>query len=555
MANKMRKGNTGPVTDQFRSAMEAYRRGNLKEAERLYRMILSSSPDHPETLVNLGLLLGQSGNGKEGVDLLRKAVAASPENAQICSVLGNALLQEGRLDEAVRAFSRVTELAPERPEGFEGLGRAHTRKNELDQAEAWFLKALAITPDFAPAHLGLGVVHGMCGRWERARNACFRAVELNPQGPTAYNKLAAACLELGEFQAALAHFEQAVRMAPDNVESLLGAAIAHHRVGKFATAKKEDRKAHYNRALSTLDRARKLAPESATVHEKRGSVCLDMKRFDEAVSAYLKALEIDPGRYEANNNLSIALRKTGDKARRKQVARLGQDRVYAGGGEAVEVAVALAGTCPYPNRKALVAAREWLSGFDPETAWPHDWWEAEIGRLAGLGNGEDKVLRTVFSQIFSWSVPTREALEQVAGFCDKKRLFSYGAGTGYWEYLLATTFGVAVVASEISLGHRFLPMEKVDFASAAVDPGDVIFISWILNESAVVDGVMTLLGKMAPGQRLVIVGDEPDELGRPRVTGSTDLFRFLNEKFELAGQVPLARFPHIYDSVKLYTRT
>ena len=550
----MKQGNTEPVTDLFRSAMEAYRRGNPKEAERLYRMVLSSSPDHPEALVNLGILLGQSGNGKEGVELLQKAVATSPDNAQIHNVLGNALWQEGRLDEAVRAFSHVTELAPERPEGYDGLGRTYTRKNELDQAETQFLKALGIAPEFAPAHLGLGVVHGMCGRWDRARDACTRAVELNPQGSVAYNKLAAACLELGEYEAALTHFEQAVRMAPANVESLLGVAIAQHRVGKFATAKKSDRKAHYNRALTTLDKALKLAPESARVYEKQGSVYLDLKRFDDAVSAYLKTMELDPGRYEANNNLSIALRKAGGKARQKQVEQLDQDRVYGSGKEAVDVAVELARTCPYPNRQARKATEEWLSGFDPEKAWPHAWWETEINRLAGMGNGEDKVLRTVFSQIFSWSVPTREALEKVAGFCEKKRMFSYGSGTGYWEYLLATTCGVKVVASEINLGHRFLPMERIDFVTAPVNPDDVIFVSWVLNETAVVNGVIALLDKTVPGHRLVIVGDEPDDLGRPRVTGSTRLFQLLDEKFKLNSHVPLARFPHIHDSVKLYTR-
>lgn len=538
----------------FRAAMEARRQGDSKAAERLYREVLSSSPDHAEALVHLGILLGQSGNGEEGIKLLQKATVASPENAQIHNILGNALWQEGRLDEAVQTFSRVTELAPARPEGYDGLGRVYSRMNDLDQAEAQFLKAVGIAPEFAPAHLGLGVVHGMRGRWERARDACARAVELNPTEHMAYNKLAAACLELGEYAEALSHFEQVARIAPENVEGLLGVAVAHHRVGKFVTDKKAERKAHYGRALETLEKVLKIAPTLASAYEKQGSVCLDMKRLDDAVSAYLKALELDPGQYEANNNLSIALRKAGDKARQKQVAQLDQDRVYGSGKEAVDVAVELAKTCPYPNRQARKATQEWLSGFDPETAWPHAWWETEIARLAVLGNGEDKVLRTVFSQIFSWSVPTREALEKVADFCGKKRLFSYGSGTGYWEYLLSQTCGVDVVASEINLGHRFLPMERIDFVTAPVNPDDVIFVSWVLNETVVVNGVIALLDKTVPGQQLVIVGDEPDALGRPRVTGSTRLFRLLDEKFGLNFHVPLARFPHIHDSVKLYTR-
>ena len=70
------------VQKVLRQAFAQQNEGKLQEAERLYRAVLDSVPEHPEANHNLGILTLSLNQIKTAVILLKTAVESDPTNEQ-----------------------------------------------------------------------------------------------------------------------------------------------------------------------------------------------------------------------------------------------------------------------------------------------------------------------------------------------------------------------------------------------------------------------------------------------------------------------------------------
>ncbi len=83
----------------FERAVGHHQRGELAQAEPLYREILAQAPVHFDALHLLGIARMQQGAHKDAIDLIRRAVDVDPRNpnkAAALSNLGIALSESGR---------------------------------------------------------------------------------------------------------------------------------------------------------------------------------------------------------------------------------------------------------------------------------------------------------------------------------------------------------------------------------------------------------------------------------------------------------------------------
>jgi protein O-mannosyl-transferase len=93
------------------AAKEAQRRGEMDEAERLYRRSLATSDVDPDAYILLGNLLLQTGRAAEAATCLQRFVQFRPDDAFARMVLGDALAASGRLEEALRETITAQNLA------------------------------------------------------------------------------------------------------------------------------------------------------------------------------------------------------------------------------------------------------------------------------------------------------------------------------------------------------------------------------------------------------------------------------------------------------------
>src|SRR5438874_13797596 len=101
----------------FTLAVRQHKAGQFAEAERLYRQILSTNPNHPDALHMLGVLAHQANQNSAAEDLIRQAIALRGVPAYHAN-LGKVLAAQGKLDDAIAAYRHSLFLQPNYAEGF-----------------------------------------------------------------------------------------------------------------------------------------------------------------------------------------------------------------------------------------------------------------------------------------------------------------------------------------------------------------------------------------------------------------------------------------------------
>ncbi len=241
------------ANDDFANAVHCHARGNLREAERLYRAQLKSDRQHGGALQGLGIVLAQQGKLNDAVLLLQRALAGRPDAFEVHSNLGVALLALGRAEEAAGHFTKALALNPRHAEALNGLGLAKGQLGRHEEALVHLRKAVAVRPDFAEAHANIGLALRELGRSDEARAACEEAIAAVPDSPAVYFELAKAHAEIGELAAAEAAYDKALRAAPMRTD-------IHRQLAQIKQYAKRDR--HLEQMLALASQPERLSPQA-----------------------------------------------------------------------------------------------------------------------------------------------------------------------------------------------------------------------------------------------------------------------------------------------------
>jgi predicted O-linked N-acetylglucosamine transferase (SPINDLY family) len=170
-----------PSADQaFALALQHHRAGRLAEAERGYRAILRSEPEHADSLHLLGVIALQNGDLTSALSLVQRAVVLRPDAAVCRNNLGQVLDRLGRNDEAVGCYEAAIELDPGYAEAYNNLGFVLARQDRLTDADALYRKAIDLDPEYAEPHTNRGNLLKDRGELDAAIRCYRRAIELRP---------------------------------------------------------------------------------------------------------------------------------------------------------------------------------------------------------------------------------------------------------------------------------------------------------------------------------------------------------------------------------------
>lgn len=232
-------------------------------------------------------------------------------------------LHEKNLGMAQAKFEQLLRESPNDANGVVGLGFVRLGQKNFDQALALFNKARAMAPQRSDAKEGydaarfwLAMERGAAQQAtnpEAALAAYEAALALQPQNEQALLGIAQIMLRRGNFTEARAKFEQIERESPRNVDALAG-------LGFVRLGQKD-----FDDAARLLARAQALAPDRREIGEgvrrarfwglmQEGAAALDQSRADAAVARYREALAIDPRSVDALAGFADATRRTGNLA-------------------------------------------------------------------------------------------------------------------------------------------------------------------------------------------------------------------------------------------------
>ncbi|MCP4539369.1 MAG: tetratricopeptide repeat protein [Chloroflexi bacterium] len=155
--------------------------------------------------------------------------------------------------------------------------------------------APAATPTLSAGdHVELGMKYYDQGELAQAVAEFEKAIELAPNDDEAHRNLGTAYGEQGKWEESVAAYEQAIEINPDYGEAYADMTGAYFYVGKLAEA------------TAAGEKGIELAPDYATAYNNLGIVYGSQGEIDTAIPLFEKAIELDPNDAQAHYNLGFS---------------------------------------------------------------------------------------------------------------------------------------------------------------------------------------------------------------------------------------------------------
>jgi Flp pilus assembly protein TadD len=311
------------IEQALQQGVAAHKKGQVEEAERLYKAILNSQPAQPDANHNLGVLLVSINKTDAALPLFKVAVETNSKVDQFWLSYIDALIKAKQVENAKQVLEQAknqgvagdkldilkTQLnslnttgnvySANPPQKLLSRLLEHYQSGRLGDAE---ILALSITRDF-PNHnfswMILAAVFKAIGRNTEALNANQTAVELSPQDAEAHSNLGVTLQELGRLNEAEVSLRQAIVLKPNYPE-------AHNNLGNALKeqGRLDEAEASYRQAIV-------LKPGYANAHSNLGATLQELGRLDEAEARYIQAIALKPNYAEAYSNLGVTLQELG----------------------------------------------------------------------------------------------------------------------------------------------------------------------------------------------------------------------------------------------------
>ncbi len=225
-----------PAPDRWNDlGVEAYERGDLRQAEAHYRKALELDEDYPNAFNGLGLIAYERGRRSGAVEkgmsqaiaLFDQALAKLPGYGKAFNNRALAKLELGKAsrveqekleyyDQALADFKRAQELLPEEALITHNIGLVYELKGETDEAVSFYRKAIERNPRNVKSMNNLAMIHLHSPSHLDAAEAlrlAERVVEYRPDDPGYLDTLARAQYQNGRKKEALATASQALASA------------------------------------------------------------------------------------------------------------------------------------------------------------------------------------------------------------------------------------------------------------------------------------------------------------------------------------------------------
>ena len=283
----------------FQQARADHKAGKFFQAENLYKQILQTEPNQPDTLHYYGVLAYQSGRSEIAIAMISKALICRPDYVDAHNNLGIILHDMGRLDEAVVSFGTALKLKPDYAAVHFNLANAYKDQGKLDDAIASLHWVLALQPDYAEAHNNIGIIFLEQDKLDEALVHFSKALVLKPDYAEALYNLGNCYRAMGKLDDAIACFRKAVVLVPDDAES-------HFNLGAALTAKGK-----LNEAITSFRKTVDLKPDDGGAYYALGKIFYTLSKLDDAIACFRKAVALKPDDANFYNHLGIVLNLQG----------------------------------------------------------------------------------------------------------------------------------------------------------------------------------------------------------------------------------------------------
>ena len=272
----------GFAQPHFRLGIIYAQRGLTDEAVAEYEAAIRLDPSYSKSYLNLGAVLSEAGRADEARDAFRKALRLNPSYTAARVNLAMLLEGEGRYEAAVAQVDSALAHDPHDAMALKERGVILYHAGRTGEAGDWLREALKWDDGTERPEIEfyLGLLEGSGGRDlpQAAAEAMAAADSLAPKGRVVE---------------AISELERAAALAPESGEPLRKLALLKRDMGLL------------DEALELMDRALRLDPTLKEGHYMYGVFLNEAGRHDEAIREYDAETRMNPDFAPAHLNLAL----------------------------------------------------------------------------------------------------------------------------------------------------------------------------------------------------------------------------------------------------------
>ena len=313
-----------PCERIFQEVESLIKTGREEDAISALEKLLESYPEFAPAHYELGALYCSRGNKTKALEHYRESVKLEPLNTVFCKGLADYYyVALGDVDKVTELYNKVLEIDPNDITALMILGNLAVVEKKIEKAREFYQGVLAIEPwntealslieqldrlenendgkqsQESPYHHIQKLIES--GDIEQAIKKLENLLAIQPSYALAHNDLGVLCYQCGLIEKTLMHYEEAVRLEPDNLNFQKNLAdfycIEQGRIQealeiylKVLTAKPAD--------IETL---------MAAAH-----ICNALNKNENAKIFFERVLDIEPWNLEANEKLNQLNLSQGD---------------------------------------------------------------------------------------------------------------------------------------------------------------------------------------------------------------------------------------------------
>lgn len=270
------------LVDLNAEAVGAVERKDYKRAEGLCLMVLNRDPQNVEAKQTLGVVYANTGRVQPGIQLFLSVLEVDADSYLSLFWLGVLYRTTCEFCLSNEYASKASELNPNDVDALVSLAKSQSAVGRPQMAIASLTRAIELRPLDAEAHQCLGIELNRVGRRDEALAFCRMAAELAPKWIDPYVTMARLYKESRcnqEFDECLYTVSRLVGRDPSAHLSLSIRLLQEGLVEE---------------AESFAERAIGLNPENGVAHSLHGSILKQLGRFEDAVHALERAIELRP---------------------------------------------------------------------------------------------------------------------------------------------------------------------------------------------------------------------------------------------------------------------
>jgi tetratricopeptide (TPR) repeat protein len=310
-------GTTPGAARQVRAGLDrgvkALDAGDLAAAKTAFQEVLALVPGNVLAHYNLATVYTREGNNEGAIDELTEALKTDPTHFPSHYGLALIYVGLGRFEEAYDEYKEVVRYAPE--------GGPYRVQAEAKVAAVQAILAKYAGKQDARRAFVNGNKLASEGKFPDALAAYQKAIELDPDNPYYHYNAGIVYGEVGDFASAFKEFKKAVELKPDHVQS-------HFRLGLFYTVSNLPQKAleefrqviRYGTNEPEVAEARKRLESSLSAADRKekalayfvvGNAFYGARQNERALTAFRKSYTLVPGNLGVLRRMTQSLMQAG----------------------------------------------------------------------------------------------------------------------------------------------------------------------------------------------------------------------------------------------------